>query len=381
MIVSTNIQHGNIGIIASEGVYSGLMTFIAPFYWLWTILPVEHPPFYTMLASRDVFLGPPMSFLFALKLPIFLFDLLTGILVAKLVQAQSSNAGAKGFLAWYLNPYNWVWLYWYSTYDIIPTAIVTLAILLAIKGRWLQCGLCLSFAGLLRLYPFLIFPFFLLYASRVSRRSILKFAAGFLAPVVSALLVMVVMIGSLNSLIMILLNTPLRQDWVLVFYGFPISNASISLTPFLLGVQLYLIMIWNRNGSSMTNVALVSILLIFVGSYHHGYHFLWVSPFLSAYSDLDRKSMPLFVLTYFVAFFSPITYEGGVLPVFNSYYRDSLLALGEAITSGAFVACKLAYVVLVNGKAISRKSFGSLPNVSHSTTKPVGPSLPKFHGA
>jgi len=125
-------------------------------------------------------------------------------------------------------------------------------------------------------------------------------------------------------------------------------------------------------------VALVSLLLILVGSYHHGYHFLWVSPFLSAYSDLDRKSMPLFVLTYVVAFFSPITYEGGVLPVFNSYYRDSLLALGEAITAGAFVACKLAYVVLVNGKAIWRRHFGSLPNISHNTTKPVGTSLPKF---
>jgi hypothetical protein len=245
-------------------------------------------------------------------------------------------------------------------------------VLLAIKGHWLQCGLCLSFAGLLRLYPFLIFPFFFLYACRVSRRSILKFVAGFLGPIVLGAVVMVILIGSLNSVITILFKTPLQQGWVLTFYGFPFSDALISLTPFLLGVQLYLLLFWRKNSASMINVALVSLLLIFVGSYHHGYHFLWVSPFLSAYADLDRKSMPLFAVTYFVAFFSPITYEGGVLPVFNSYYQDTLLALWEAIISGAFVACKLAYLVLVNWKAMSRQYFGSLPTTLHKTATPVG---------
>ena len=352
------VNGGHVSLLLRMGAYLGLSVLISPLFWLWTLLPVQH------LAVTQIAAHPSLSysFLLVLKLPLLAFDLATGLLVKKLVQIHNPTlSGNNAFLAWYLNPYNWVWLYWYSTYDIIPTAIVTLSVLVALKGRWLRSGLCLSIAFLLRLFPIFIFPFFLVFANKASRRSVLRVAAGFGIPIVLVLIGISIASGSIVNVTELIATTALRQSWLLDFYGFSVTDSSISLTPFLLLVQLYLVLMWANKDYSLMHGTLASLLATFVASYHHGYHFLWTTPFLTSYADIDRTTIQLYALTYFCAFLSPITYEGGVIAVLDPYYHP-LWALGLAITAGAFVACKAFYLLRINFIGILEKSkLSSVP--------------------
>jgi hypothetical protein len=344
------VSSGHLASLWGMGAYLGLSVLVSPLLWLWSALPTQH------IALGDIAAHPSLShsFLLVMKLPILALDITTGLLVRKLVHIHDHTlTGTRAFLAWYLNPYTWVWLYWYSTYDIIPTAIVTLSVLVAMKGRWFQSGICLSVACLLRLFPALIFPFFLVFANRTGRQSVLRVVLGFIAPLIAALMALSVATGSTPfGLLSESLGIPLRQPWLLDFYGFSITDSSISLTPFFLLVQLYLVLVWKNKRYSLMHGTLVSLLAVFVGAYHHGYHFLWASPFLTSHLDLDRATTPLYVLTYILAFFSPISYEGGVIVIFDPHLYP-LLALGLTITGGAFVACKAFYLLRINTKAIS----------------------------
>jgi len=346
--VVVGVNAGHFPSLATMGAYLGLSWLIAPLFWFWTVLPVQHPSLTEIAANPSV----SYSLLLVMKLPILVFDLATGLMLVKLVQQNNApGLGRRAFLSWYLNPYNWIWLYWYSTYDIIPTALVVLAVLLALRGRWLTSGFCLSFAFLLRLYPILLFPFFLFFAGKLNRRTVLRVAGSFVTPILFALVGISMAAGSSSVMTATLIGTPLRQGWLLLFYGVPITDSSIILTPFLLLAQLYLILLWTNKSFSLMHGTLASLLLIFAGSYHHGYHFLWASPFLSANYDLDHDTLPMYVLLYVCAFLSPITYEGGVIPVLDPYYYPMLIVV-EALSAGAAIACKLFYVLQLNIKAI-----------------------------
>ena len=152
------------------GPYAGINLLLSSFFAIWTILPVSHPSLYTFIGYNYFFVPstPAYLLLIIMKLPILLFDLITGLVAYLIVRRTtgSSSIAAWAFLLWYLNPYNFYVISWGNggTFDVIPAAVVLMAVLFANQRRWASAGISLSAATILRIFPIIIFPFFMIYA-------------------------------------------------------------------------------------------------------------------------------------------------------------------------------------------------------------------------
>src|SRR5271167_2526511 len=154
-----SLSAGTIPCWSPFGVYFGIELVLTPFFWVWTMLPIQHPP----MLSLVNFSVPAMVLALLMKLPIFFSDIVTGILLSRLIRklTLSKTSSALASLTWFANPFNIYWLYVYGAMDVIPTAIVLLALNFGFDDKWLRTGICTVVAGLLRVFPFVSLPFLL----------------------------------------------------------------------------------------------------------------------------------------------------------------------------------------------------------------------------
>lgn len=343
--VLISLSEGRLPSLADTGAYTGLFVVLAPFYWLWTILPIPHPSLAQMAAGPST---EEYLLVLIMKIPIIMSDLFTGMLTALLVQraTQSNKAAQKAFFVWYLNPFNVFWMYYFGGFDVVPTFVVFLAALFGNSKQWFRSGFCLAVASLLRLFPFLLVPFFVLYSIKDNSRSSIKLFASFLAPVSCLLLSQLNVIASFDRVLTAIVNIPLSQNWLLGYYGFSFAPGLFMLTPFLLGVQLYMMSrYWKKELSySLIHFSLAPLLVLFVASYTEPYHFVWVSPFLTAYYVMEKDRLQLFVLTFLFA----SLYVAGFTPQHPLYPFQPLIA-------GFFLGTKATYLLKLNlGAMISQ---------------------------
>jgi hypothetical protein len=286
---------------------------------------------------------PAYLLLILMKLPILLFDLITG-LVAYLIVRRTTGSGsmaAGAFLLWYLNPYNFYVISWGNggTFDVIPAAVVLMAVLFANQRRWASAAICLSAATILRIFPIVLFPFFMIYALRDGYRAPARFIFIFLGLLALAILPPAFLTGSLSTLANSILSIPVATPWVLTYYtGIPLI-AFLSLTAFALLVQLYIVVRYWRTSAQVTNWILVALLAFLTVTYHEPYHFIWVIPLLTIYCAINRSALPLFVLTCVSAFLSISGFNASV---------DSTPFVLEPLLAGLFYGVKAAYLLKVN---------------------------------
>ena len=186
-----SLSHGTLPF---NGAYTGMGIFLAPFYGFWLALPISH--------ANDLLL------VLAMKMPIVIFDFLAGVLIYLVIEAatKSSSYARKGFLIWYLNPYNIILILVWGSVDIIPAVFLLLAILLGYKRKWSAAGLSLAVASILRLFPILLFPALLIFVLRQGRRAATSFTASFLAPLAGACGLLIMMFGSLQAVVNVFAN-------------------------------------------------------------------------------------------------------------------------------------------------------------------------------
>ena len=169
------LGRGSLPEISKAGVYTGMYVLLAPFYAVWSVLPIEHPTLIVAISSSS---EAGRLLVFLMKLPILLSDLIAGGLIASIAATLSSrDAALKSFFLWYLNPYAFYLMEFAGTFDIVPTAIVLAAVVFAMKGRWASAGFSLSIATVVRLYPALLVPVFLFYAMRTRTAKVCRAAA------------------------------------------------------------------------------------------------------------------------------------------------------------------------------------------------------------
>jgi hypothetical protein len=353
-----SLSQGRVPSIAVTGAYTGLIFVLAPFYWLWTILPIPHPSLAQMAAGPST---EEYLLMLIMKIPIALSDLLAGILTSRLVQraTHSKKTARKAFLVWYLNPFNIFWLYYFSRFDVIPTSVVLLAALFGNSRQWLRSGFCLAIAAMLRLFPFLLLPFFMLYSLRDKPQSAIKLLASFLAPVTLVLLSQLSVITSFETILVSTIGLPLSQNWLLSYYGFSIAPSLFKLTPFLLAVQLYFVgRYWKMAPNlSLVHFSIAPLLVLSAASYTEPYHFIWVSPFLTVYYMIEKDRLQLFILTFLLASLFVASYASG-LPFYPFL----------PLIAGFFYGIKAAYLVKLNAGAMRsqiRTVLASL-RISHS---------------
>jgi len=311
---------------------------LAPFFWLWTILPIAHPSLAEMAA------GPSTAeylLVLIMKIPIILSDLFAGYLTALLVQraTHSSKAARKAFFVWYLNPFNVFWMYYFGGLDVVPTSVLLLAALFGNGKHWFRSGFSLALAGMLRIFPFLLLPFFLIYSYRDKPGSSLKLLVSFLAPVLGILFTQVGVIGSFAGVLASIMNIPLSQIWLLQHYGYSIAPGLFRLGAFLLAIQLYVVWRYWKKGlsQSLVHFTIAALLALFIASYTEPYHFIWISPFLTAYYFTERDRLQLFVLTFVFAslFVAAFTSQHPLFPFLP-------------LLAGFFYGTEAAYLLKVN---------------------------------
>ncbi len=302
-----------------HGVYTGLALLLAPFFWLWNAIPVAHPQVGAMLGMY--YFHPSVeAFLltFAIKLPILIFDVLAGVFVFFLVRdiTGSAQSGGKAFLFWYLNPFNVFMIEMWGSMDVIPAAFVVLAVLLALRKRWVSSGLTLSLATLLRIFPLLLLPAFLLYWIRkCSSRMTVGFMISFLAPLVAALYVLLRIFGSVEAIVSSFVGIAFGNAWLLRFYGIIVvpgiqgtfDRLGVPLALFLYPLQLYVATnLWKRH--RIDSLVLAFLLIHFTATTYEPYHFTWITPMLAVYYGIDRRRFRPLAILFVAAFLAMYTY-------------------------------------------------------------------------
>jgi hypothetical protein len=332
-----SIQKGNIPSIADMGVYTGQAIFLAPFLAAWYALPFAHPPIPDLLTQP--FFVERYSLIFLMKLPIILFDLLAGLIVSIIVKpATGRTLAAKAFFIWYFNPVPFYLMEYLGTFDIVSTAFVLLAVLMAMKKKMVGAGLSLLIATLLRIYPLFILPFLALQpAKKMSGRASLELLLSYFGPIAAALLSQTFITGSLEPLVSTITQVLARQSYLLDFVGIPILPF-LTFMPFLLIVQFHISRrYWAAENLSPMNLVLCCLLVILLSTYHHPYHLTWLLPLLTAYYVVNRDSMVLFVFFFFSAYLYSL-----------GYYSYSSLASYQPLFAGLFVGAKAVYFLRLN---------------------------------
>lgn len=343
-----SLAAGRLPPVATTGPYGMMSAVLVPFYWLWTILPIDHPPVYVFFAQAT---ASAYWLSAVMKVPIFLFDILTGRLVYRLVQQiTGSHQNARiGFLAWYANPFNIVWLYVMGLFDVIPAAIVLLAVGFGRENKWFRSGLCTSIACLLRVYPLVTVPFFLIMVKSKGVRGYCALLSGLLLPITPWFFIQHATTGATVATV---LNVPLSSYQLLDNLGMNIPGGAFArITPVLIILQFYVILRYWRTHTSIVHLATVSILAILLGAGPLGggeNHFVWVSPLLSICLALHPDELWIFILTFSTDVVCD--YCGFVLnPLLGGAFWNWIpSSLVNPIVAGSFYAFKATYLAKLN---------------------------------
>lgn len=323
-VMSTLIMSGRVPSLTGYGIYWGLVMLLTPFYWLWTLLPIQHLPLAELAAHPSL---ARYSLMYVMKLPILISDFFAGLLVFVLAGKANPSRARNAFLSWHFNPFNLYWLYWNTSMDVIPAVFVLVAIRCGIDRKWSLCALCLLLATVLRLYPILLIPFFAIYAlreeGRIAMKPLLSFLAFFVTPLLLIVVSQSIISGSLQATLNAGLRVPVQTKLeVSDILGFRLADF-FSLTPFLLLVQIYVLIAHWKKETALSVVVLAPLLVIFTSGWVFGYHYLWASPLMSVYYALDNDLF-LFSLIFLSGLLSPITSQ----PIFTMYFGWDLTFQG-----------------------------------------------------
>ena len=340
------LKAGRFPSVAATGVYGPLQLVLSPFFWLWTMLPIDHPSLFIIRTSSHSTLSA-VSLIFLMRLPTFLADIAVGVLLFKLVRqiTSSDQKGTVAFLLWYVNPFNIFWIEVFGGIDVIPTLVLVLAVVIGSNREWFKSGLCVAVATVLRLFPILTFPFFMLAVKGEKNRAYALLLSGFLLPLIGGLVVVYVTgAGTVASM----LNTPLSESWLLDFLGFKLANQFVRLVPVLLAIQFYVVIrYWKDPG--LTHLVAVSLLALLVAHTYSGinHHFIWVVPFLTASVAINYDELWLFIVTFVTASFYPFIFPIPAIPL-----AADIIHFFDPFYAGCFYAAKAAYLIRINIKNI-----------------------------
>lgn len=249
-------------------------------------------------------------YLFVLKIPYLILDIVTAFVLTQFFKEKKQKQ--KVFLFWLFNPILLYAIYGLSHFDILPSLLVLLAVLLVLRDRKKLGGLTLGVAAAFKTYPLLLLPFLVILGSKKTRERLIIFILGIIPYVISIL-------PFLNSIAFrqSVLFSGLSQRLFLA--GIPLGFGE-NLIIFIAALTFLFFLAFHRFSSGKEQIIpffLVIFLLIFSLSHFHPQWIIWILPFLTIV--LVRKPSLLFPQTIFYLAFL------GVVFLFND--RAQLLGL------------------------------------------------------
>ena len=332
-IVSRQFSH-----ILVTGVYAPLGIVLVPFFWIWTQLPIQHPPisWQNYLFSES---EPAFYLNLLMKIPPFLADTATGILVIRLAKrlTGSITTSRLAFLAWYINPFNIYWINAFGGMDVIPAFVFMLALTFGTQKEWARCGVCASIGTLLRIFPLFAFPFFFPAIKSKTNHQYLRLTAGFVVPLALGFIATYTLgAGTLINLVTI----PQKEYWLFDFLGIDLTSNYVKLTYVIVAVQLFVTFRYWKN-PNLLPLATTSLLALLTGAQAYGgttHHFLWVCPLLAVSVALNPNELWIFTLTFVTASTVP-----SIIP-----FTPPIPFIFDTFLWGSFFAAKAAYLLKIN---------------------------------
>lgn len=208
--------------------------------------------------------------LLLIKLPYFIFDLLTGLFLLKLF--TFNKKALLAFALWIFNPISLYATYMMGQFDIIPTFFIVLSIYYAVRGKLNLAALVLGGGIAFKLSPvFLVVPL-IIFGKDLTEKLRL-----FLLALIPYLISILPYISS-QSFRSVALYA--NQSSKSLYANIPVSGGeAILLFPaFLL---LFYLIIWGvRTKMDIYKLYLIPLLLFFIFTHYHPQWLIWVTPLL-----------------------------------------------------------------------------------------------------
>ena len=366
-------------------------------------------------------------FLLAVKLPLIIADVVTGILIYKLARGLSTfGLARKAYLFWLFNPL----VIWTSAvhgaFDVIPAMFTVLALMFLLRAKYIQTGMSLSIGILYKVYPVYLLPLYVILvwtdlgrsrsfrgASRGSAKRLLTFTFGgalpflFSLPFVSlndmlhTLFVRQAYLASMGGISPWELNNAPGFDWIWNTVSAHLAPITIAASTIALLVSFITGWFLVRRGpvetAPLLKAHVVGISLIFLSLIAvNPQYIIWALPFLTLATycaGLYRKRGLLLTAVGFgwqaaisgPLILLPITYFGLRPQVLTSTVQSILSSSGTAfnpvlffcglsggIVTVSFVLRREVLATILPSPSVaflSRSRFGGLTDWKHSLRK------------
>ncbi len=242
----------------------------------------------------ESFVNHPNVFrtLFLLKVPYLIFDLGCAFLILAIF--LNRRKGLAAFKFWMLNPVIIFSAFIFSRYEPIAVFFILLSLYYARKNSLTKSLFSLGVAVIIRLYPLILLPFFVIILGKGLRQR-LKLTFWGLLP----LGIMVFLSRLFYGVSEVESLTQVSQADYLMGLQFSLGSAYDVIFVFFAGYTilfLYTYMKTDHSFVSLWESVLCLLLFFFATSFFHPQYFMWLIPFLSFKIVEDKRFIWLFVI-------------------------------------------------------------------------------------
>lgn len=239
-------------------------------------------------------------FLFILKLPYLILDLLVPFLLIRFFDNERQKK--EVFLLWLFNPISLALIYLYSNVDIMPVVLSLVGILFFQGTKFLWSGVMLGLAGGFKAYPLLFLPFFAPF-TKISKQFLLLCLGA-----TGVLVLITIPFWSKEfsqSALVSGLTTRLVFPGIGIGFGEALMVGIVALSIlFLVGFTEE-----NQNLNKSWIYILASLLFLFSSIHYHIQWLLWIMPFLVILSVYQKSLGKLLWVWIVLACFIPLLYD------------------------------------------------------------------------
>ena len=266
------------------------------------LAPILGKGFDSWLANADSFevvVDPNIfKYLFALKLPYLVLDILIAFLLLNYFKDKS--LGKKAFLLWLFNPFTIFFIYAFGNVDIFPTLLVLASLLYVKKDKKSLAALMLGLAAGFKIYPLLFVPFLILSGRNLKEK--IKLGAIPFA-VFGAVSLPFLSPAFLESTLISGLTTRMFNPGISVGFG-----ESIIVGLMLLSALFFYGLLVDKK-INLFNYWLATLLILFSFSHFHIAWLLWIAPFLVILAVRKTKLSWTIFLMSIAAILIPLLYQ------------------------------------------------------------------------
>ena len=310
--------------------------------------------------------------LFLFKTPYLIFDLGCAFLLLAIL--PEPRKGLTAFKFWMVNPIVIFSAFIFSRYEPIAIFFILLSLYYARNNLSAKSLFFLGIAVIIRLYPLILLPFFIIIIGKTLRQRLKLVFWGFLP--LGVIIVLSRLFHGVSE-VALWVNAPHASYLMDLHWSLGIAYDVIFV--FYLAytiILLYTYFVTDHSFTSLCQTNLVVLLLLFATCFFHPHYFMWLIPFLTLQIVKDKKFIGLFaiqVICWIVYtfqwkealagyLFAPLNYSyfmnlRSPFEIINQYYPASkFIGIFRSIFSG--VSFWMMYLLFKRSFLVRREEKG-----------------------